>query len=660
MLNKKALRAFAVTNPAPSIPPNHGLLHAQQVNHIVRTDIRIIDHHRTLIIYVYDRRLTADGNHAPVWTMFHADGDYITLTRRLDGSVHWREAAFERLDKDYRFTDKCAFYSARDEQRVRYFFHDPDYGGIAALVHAQTQILLRRQQKRERERDKVVRDRMKNLPSLPRDLADWAHRNVMPAYFFYDHSKKGQAMGICSSCGQKAVLSGVKHNAKSVCPHCGRTLTMKPRGRIGRLYDRETGQVIQRTRTDELVVRIIKACCAYQGERPGTVVYENARQFVRLDPDGTVCCDSYYFAHGDNKWKQGIRPEMFPYQENFEAETCGHVYVKNLSQALRGTPWEYCPIQQFYEHFQYPMQMYPFLTAYFEHPKLEHLVKVGFYSLASDLAYRGIYGIKLDESQNRTHRILGVKIEDVDFLRNLDVNYSALKTFWSYCERNLKDRQRLLTWQLEQNVQRNIDPVLERMTVHKFLRYMDRQYAFLQYRLTQLKARRYSSMQDLVNEYKDYLEMCAKQKYDMKNSFVLFPADLQKAHDKVVQRIKIKADAKTRRDFNAAYQRVMGQLDFEHDGMRIVYPANLDDIVAEGNAQHHCVGGYVDKVAEHKTMILFLRKCKDVNKPFYTVEVRDRKVVQVRGMQNAAPTPEVKRFMDIWEKRVLQSRAKAA
>lgn len=68
------------------------------------------------------------------------------------------------------------------------------------------------------------------------------------------------------------------------------------------------------------------------------------------------------------------------------------------------------------------MQMYPFLTAYFEHPKLEHLVRVGFYSLASDFAYRGIYGIKLDESQNRTHRILGVKAEDVDFLRHLDVS----------------------------------------------------------------------------------------------------------------------------------------------------------------------------------------------------------------------------------------------
>ena len=109
-----------------------------------------------------------------------------------------------------------------------------------------------------------------------------------------------------------------------------------------------------------------------------------------------------------------------------------------------------------------------------------------------------------------------------------------------------------------------------------------------------------------------------------------------------------------RRDFKAAYKRIMGQLDFEQDGMKIVYPASLDDIIAEGNALHHCVGGYVDKVAAKKCMILFLRKCDAVDKPFYTVEVRGRKVTQVRGMENKAAPPEVQKFMDIWEQRVLQ------
>lgn len=214
-----------------------------------------------------------------------------------------------------------------------------------------------------------------------------------------------------------------------------------------------------------------------------------------------------------------------------------------------------------------------------------------------------------------------------------------------------------LAWQLERKVKRDIDPALEHMSVHKFLRYMDRQYRLLK---GQYGNWRYNSMQNLVTEYKDYLEMCQKQKYDMKNSFVLFPADVQKAQDKVAHRIKVNADAKMRRDFKAAYQRVMGQLDFEQDGMKIVYPASLDDIIAERNALHHCVDDYVDKVAAKKRMILFLRRCEDADKPYFTVEAQSRKVTQVRGMENKAAPPEVQRFMDIWEKRVLQSRVKAA
>ena len=209
------------------------------------------------------------------------------------------------------------------------------------LLKAQNQILNHRRQKRERQRDKIIRARMKNLPSLPRGLADWALRNVMPAYFIYDHARGGNAAGICSSCGRESTLSGVKHNAKGICLHCGRELTMKPRGRIGHLCDRETLQVIQRTSSEEVVVRIIKACHSYQKENPGIAIYENARQFIRLDRDGSVKCESYYYSYPEAKWRRGNRPVPFPYQYNFESDICGHVYSGNLPRALRGTPWQY-------------------------------------------------------------------------------------------------------------------------------------------------------------------------------------------------------------------------------------------------------------------------------------------------------------------------------
>ena len=132
-----------------------------------------------------------------------------------------------------------------------------------------------------------------------------------------------------------------------------------------------------------------------------------------------------------------------------------------------------------------------------------------------------------------------------------------------------------------------------------------------------------------------------KQNYDMRNSFVLYPKDLQKSHDKVAHRIRMKADAKMRRDFKKAYHDIAGP----------------DEIISEGNTLHHCVGGYVDRVARKECVILFLRQCADESKSFYTIEVREREVVQVRGMKNDPPTPKARKFMEQWKKRVLAAPA---
>lgn len=298
------------------------------------------------------------------------------------------------------------------------------------------------------------------------------------------------------------------------------------------------------------------------------------------------------------------------------------------------------------------MQALPFLRAYLQHPRLEHLVKIGFCNIASNLAYS--YNPKgLDETENRTHRILKVSAEDVPFLKGLDVDLPTLKIFQKYT--GVKDRQKLLLWQLEHEVDRDILPILEHITVHKFIRYMDSQYGFLCLRKTPYGELRYKGIQALVSEYRDYLDTCSKLVYDMKSSFILYPKDLQKSHDSVARRLKHKHDARVKKDFKAVYREISGKLDFEQDGMKIVYPDTSDEVIAEGHALHHCVGSYVERIAERECIILFLRQCSDGDEPFYTIEIRDWKAVQVRGMKNCDMTPEVEAFIAAWEKRVLRT-----
>ena len=60
---------------------------------------------------------------------------------------------------------------------------------------------------------------------------------------------------------------------------------------------------------------------------------------------------------------------------------------------------------------------------------------------------------------------------------------------------------------------------------------------------------------------------------------------------------------------------------------------------------HHCVGSYVQKVADGKTTILFLRRASAPDEPFYTMEVIGNQMIQCRAKNNGAMTKEVEDFV---------------
>lgn len=179
-MNKKSLRQFA--GPGWAIPSGHGLLYAEQVSYIVRTAVRIIDHHRILLLYVYDRERLLQGISAPRWTVFQSHAEYITLEQD-GGHSKWRSARFTRLNRDYWFTSKCAFFSQQDEARVSKYFRSSS-PGFVPLIRAQSDIQYERLAKRQRQRDRKILKRMRAIQALPRNLNTWIRRSVMPAYFF--------------------------------------------------------------------------------------------------------------------------------------------------------------------------------------------------------------------------------------------------------------------------------------------------------------------------------------------------------------------------------------------------------------------------------------------------------------------------------------------
>ena len=86
--------------------------------------------------------------------------------------------------------------------------------------------------------------------------------------------------------------------------------------------------------------------------------------------------------------------------------------------------------------------------------------------------------------------------------------------------------------------------------------------------------------------------------------------------------------------------------------------SSQNELIEEGKALAHCVGGYAERCSKGETDIIFIRKNDEPNKPFVTMEVRENEVVQVRAFKNRKPTEEVLEFVEEFKKQVLNKLSK--
>lgn len=89
--------------------------------------------------------------------------------------------------------------------------------------------------------------------------------------------------------------------------------------------------------------------------------------------------------------------------------------------------------------------------------------------------------------------------------------------------------------------------------------------------------------------------------------------------------------------------------EYEDEKFMIKIPTPFE-IKAEGRMLHHCVGGYVDEHLRGDTTIMLLRRKESPDKSFYTIEIRNDKIVQIHGFANKwlGNDPEVIPFVANW------------
>lgn len=99
------------------------------------------------------------------------------------------------------------------------------------------------------------------------------------------------------------------------------------------------------------------------------------------------------------------------------------------------------------------------------------------------------------------------------------------------------------------------------------------------------------------------------------------------------------------------YDQRKEKFEYADDNFSIVVPEEMNKITKEGVYLHHCVGGYISRVAEGRTNILFLRRSEEIEIPFFTIEVNNHnEVIQIHGLYNRwlGNEPDAVKFVIDW------------
>lgn len=664
-IDKRACRKLAM--PELEFNLNEGVLYVESCPYIIRTAVRNIAGQRILVLHIYQRESILAGSTKPRWVMFHSRDDFATLSFREDAKATWQCSTLGSLDRIWGFDSKCAFYRQQDEARVARFCKC-ERGAISMLGYLQRLISYRKELERKWKKQRAIIDRMKYVPVLPRDLKGFIHREVMPQYIFYDYQRKAPGHAYCTACRHEVRIAAAKHNTSGLCPRCKKKITFKCRGRRGRIFDRETVQVLQKAEGNGLVLRIIKVYRSFaDSDIPNHFeIWENARQFITLSSSGQCSVDAYYYhykaGYDLTPWCNGYRPVFDRWKYNFTADMSGVLYQRNLSDTLKDTPWAYSQLEAFSGIASFS-GVATFLSAYIKRPKIEHLIKMKLYRLVSGIIYGGysysaLQAINFNGENMRA--ILGIDRPYFPLLRELNPSIDQLHLIRQLLQADHKPSTEQIKWFIASKIS-NADAakeLLAHMSVHKLQRYVEQQFAPEDE--AALKRVDYYKINTLITDYHDYLCMCKELQYDVKNSFILFPRELKAAHDSVAKTLKDKRTAEHEKAIAGSFDEWQKRYQYQSKELMMIPPHSAKEIVDEGAALHHCVRLYVKNVAEKKSVILFVRSVDEPDKSLCTVEVKDGQVTQARGFDNEEPPAQITAFIEQWKQRVLYASDKAA
>lgn len=686
------------------------------IKHMVTAEL--VDDNKILLLNFFEVSKLKKGKTEAAFRTFLSSDDYITQDLSVS-KVKWITAAFDNMQNfhiwhhewdgnKYLHIPLVFIWSANDKEIMEKFFRSysrkQDESVWDAIGRFQDEVKDARLAEKHRKVLAPIDLKMEPIGDPPQEFRDWVweHGMSFSRYGIYKETKKGKAEFECTYCKKIGTVDRAKmrlrNNEKGECPFCGSRVTYKAKGKMScQIIDerwfiyvdrQEKGFLLRyfnarrHIRNDSYIVG------ALNKNRIEETLYEYSRcfwTFIGMKP----VKDSYewgvYHQRGNSRW--------IPDEGKICCMEC-ILYPGNLPQAWEHTPMKYSALEILAQNipttaFRYEDAM----DVYLKFPKLEWLCKMGLNQLAKDAVrgfqYSNMVG-KIDYKADTIYGILGLTKVNTKVLQAIDGNHYELRLLQVAQKYGIQMKPEQLK-EFYETFECNTELLKaknRKISLHKLCRYIekeserypigDKNYCRWNYsynRYTERKDPRIERKQNMANDWLEYIGWCKELKYDLSNMFIYMPNNFRKVHDRTAEEYKAlqdkKAAAEKRRREEAARKELeqtkkamaeifkksegMDAFSIKGKGLILVVPKSGDEIRAEGEALHHCVGGYVESVAKGETNIFFVRKADEPDKSYFTMECNHNKIIQCRGMKNCGMPPEVRAFTQVFEKKMQEA-----
>lgn len=620
----------------------------EQVEYYLYARTAQIAHQRILVVSLYSRERVLCEERKPAFRIFMSKKEYITQTF-MEERIIWRTGRMEYLIEDHWYRHKKL--ACCDDQSVsvlnRYFsyLHRETLSPVDKLIAAQNRILEEKLKKRHALEKKEIDYKMQEVKNLPRNFVRWVDEIAMAhsRYIYYQYSRKTYMDGYCTYCHSEVKVRNIKHRTVGICPCCGKQVLFLAEGKAKNISDHGQAAYFQKT-SQGFVIRFFYIHKFYgrQYKSPEIRISEMKRIFY--EQNQSISYEWRNFKQtGEMYWCKDWDGYLF------ERAAC---YTANLDRVLQGTPYQYSALRQFAERYEgAPVNVYGFLWRYMRKPYLEYMIKTGLYHLVEDMTQIWYYNHLFSDSGKNLMEIMGVTKEQFRFIQRKNMTGYEYKIYKKMLEEGIREIPEDFSGFCRQYGYDThmIIGLMRYTTLHRIERYC------------KSRETKQQSFDLVMRLWWDYLQFAAKLGYDMKNEFVVFPRHLIQAHDAAameVQRRKEKELREKMRQENERAKILLNQYkkvySWTDGNLSVVVPEDLFSIREEGHCLHHCVATYTTAVAEGRTIILFIRKNSEIDKSFYTMEVKEGRIIQCQGFAHKAQTEEVKEFVRLYERKVLE------